>query len=138
MNDEASPQRGQITVERHGVVLIVSFRGEHDVATADLVRDLLDEAGREVDIIVVDLTAVTFMDSTIVGVLFTAYQADSPPKIRFVAAPHTQPRDMLTMTGLDPVLPLYDRLEDALGDQEVGEPGNGAGRDDGAGDQDEG
>ncbi len=118
-NDEASPQRGQITVERYGAVWIVSFRGEHDLATADLARDLLDEARPEAGIIVVDLTAVTFMDSTIVRVLVTVHQADTPPKIRFIVAPHTQPRDMLTMTGLDPVLPLYDTLDDALGDQEL-------------------
>jgi len=110
-----SPPRGQITIKRYSAVRIVSFRGEHDLATADLVRELLDETREDAETIVVDLTAVTFIDSTIVGVLVNAYQADTPPKIRIVVARHTQPRDMLTMTGLTTVLPLYDRLEEAVG-----------------------
>ena len=114
MDDAASPPRGRITVERHDAVTIVSFRGEHDLATADLAGELLDEARSRAGVIVVDLTAVTFMDSSIVRVLYTAYQADTPPKIRFVVAPHTQPRDMLTTTALNDVLPIYNRLEDAL------------------------
>jgi anti-sigma B factor antagonist len=114
-NDDASPPRGQITIERHNsVVWIVSFRGEHDVSTANLAREFLDEARLQAGVVVVDLIAVTFVDSTIVGVLFNAYEADTPSKIRFVVAAHTQPRDMLTMTGLNAVVPLYDRLEDAL------------------------
>ena len=68
----------------------------------------------QADVVVVDLTAVTFVDSTIVRILFEAYQADTPTKIRFVVAAHTQPRDMLTMTGLNAVLPMHDRLKDAL------------------------
>ncbi|HEX3329530.1 MAG TPA: STAS domain-containing protein [Gaiellales bacterium] len=114
-DDSTSPPRGQITTERHGAMRIVSFRGEHDLATADLARELLDETREHAETIVVDLTAVTFIDSTIVGVLVNAYQADTPSKIRIVVARHTQPRDMLTMTGLNTVLPLYDRLEEAVG-----------------------
>jgi anti-sigma B factor antagonist len=113
-NDDASPPRGQITMERHGALWIATFRGEHDLSTADLARELLDEARLQADVVVVDLIAVTFVDSTIVGVFFKAYEADTPSKIRFVVAAHTQPRDMLTMTGLNAVLPMYDRLEDAL------------------------
>ena len=114
-DDSTSPARGQITIERYSAVRIVSFRGEHDLATADLVRELLDETREDAETIVVDLTAVTFIDSTIVGVLVNAYRADTPSKIRIVVARHTQPRDMLTMTGLTTVLPLYDRLEEAVG-----------------------
>ena len=112
--DDASPPRGRITIQHHDAVRIVSFRGEHDLATTDLASDLLNEARPHTGIIVVDLTAVTFMDSSIVRVLYTAYQADTPPKIRFVVARHTQPRDILTTTALDNVLPIYDCLEDAL------------------------
>ena len=113
-DDDASPPRGQITIERNGAVWIVSFRGEHDLATADLAREFLDEARLHAEAIVVDLTAVTFIDSTVVGVLVSAYQADWPLRIRVLVARHTQPCDMLTMTGLNTVLPVYDRLEEAL------------------------
>lgn len=77
-------------------------------------RASLDQARLQADVVVVDLTAVTFVDSTIVGVLFEGYEADTPSKIQFVVAAHTQPRDMLTMTGLNAMLPMYHRLEDAL------------------------
>jgi anti-sigma B factor antagonist len=114
MNDDASPPPGPITIERHGAMWIVSFRGEHDVSSAMFAHELLDDARLQTDVIVVDLTAVTFLDSTIMRVLFQAYSADTPPRIRFVVAPHTQPRDVFTATQLGPVLPIYDRLEDAL------------------------
>ena len=43
--------------------------------------------------------------------LFNAHQADTPPKVRFVAARGSQPEKLLATTRLETV---YDRLEDAL------------------------
>ena len=111
MSDDASPPHGQITIERHGDVRILLFRGEHDVSTAKLARDLLDDARRDADVVIVDLTATLLIDSTIVSMLFNAHQADTPPKVRFVAARGSQPEKLLATTRLETV---YDRLEDAL------------------------
>ena len=114
MFDEASTPSGQITVERHGGVRIVSFRGEHDLGSAELARDLLDDARRHGDVVIVDLTGTLLIDSTIVRTLFNVHQADSPPKVRFVVARGSQPQKVMTTTRFDTGLPLYDRLEDAL------------------------
>jgi anti-anti-sigma factor len=115
MLDNAFTPSGQITVEQHGDVRVVSFRGEHDLGSADLARDLLDDARQHGDVVIVDLTATLLIDSTIVSVLFSAHQADSPPKVRFVVARGSQPEKVLTTTRLDTVMPVYERLEDALG-----------------------
>jgi anti-anti-sigma factor len=117
MVGDASTSSGQITVERHGGVRVVSFRGEHDLSTARLARDRLDDARRHGDVVIVDLTATLVIDSTVVRVLFNAYQADMPSKLRFVVAPGSQPEKVLRTTRLETVLPVYDRFEDALAER---------------------
>jgi anti-anti-sigma factor len=125
MLDNAFTPSGQITVEQQGDVRVVSFRGEHDLGSADLARELLEDARRHGDVVIVDLTATLLIDSTIVSVLFDTWQADSRSKLRFVVAPGSQPYTVFATTRLDTVLPVHDRFEDALADQAKASHGSG-------------
>jgi anti-anti-sigma factor len=51
---------------------VVSLRGEHDLATADEVARAIQAIDGNV---LVDLSGCTFIDSTVIGVLFAANQA---------------------------------------------------------------
>ena len=117
---DATPSLGRVTIEQYDDARIVSLRGEHDLASADLVRELVGEARRAGGLIFVDLTAATFIDSTIAVSLFEAYLADTPPRVRFVIPPGTTPRIVFDRIGVVTGLPLYDSLEDALGDPQPG------------------
>ena len=119
MND-AAPSSGRVTIEQYDDARIVSLRGEHDLSSADLVRDLVAVAREAGGLTFVDLTAATFIDSTIAVLLFEAYLADMPPRVRFVIPPGTTPRVVFDRIGVATGLPLYDSLEDALGDRPAG------------------
>jgi len=59
---------------RHGSTVVLTATGEIDVATGPQVRALLADhlAAEDVEAVVVDLSAVTFMGSTAVAVLVDA------------------------------------------------------------------
>jgi hypothetical protein len=118
MSDDATPQSpGTVTMERYENARVMSLRGEHDVSSAAVVRDLLAEARARGGLILVDLTAATFIDSTIAVSLFEGYLADRPPRVRFVVPAETQPRLVFDRIGAATGLPIYDSLRNALADQ---------------------
>src|SRR5205809_761910 len=55
-----------------GDVIVVVVEGEHDIYTAPTLRERLDEALSHGGGIVVDLTAATFVDSSVLGALLDA------------------------------------------------------------------
>lgn len=112
--DDPLPQQGRVASRRYGGTRIVALWGEHDLATVDLVRESLRDAAVGDGVIVVDLLGAVFLDSTVAGALLEAYRRDSPPRMRFVVASGTSPRELFTMLGFDGYVPIFERLEDAL------------------------
>ena len=49
---------------------VVVFSGEHDLASAPEVRELLDSLLQQDDLIVADFSSAQFVDSSILGVVF--------------------------------------------------------------------
>lgn len=97
-------------------VPVVAVRGEIDVATAPRLRDQLvrpDVAGARK--VVVDLTGVSFVDSTALGVLVGAYRRlrESGGELRLVV---TEPRilKVFEITDLVRVFPITDSVEEAV------------------------
>jgi anti-anti-sigma factor len=94
---------------------VVQVRGEIDLSNA---RDLLDEIGDAVrsgaTIITVDLSAVTFLDSSGIAMLFQLRQriAYSRQELRLVVPPGSPIRRVLELTGVPQVIPVQDALED--------------------------
>ncbi len=102
------------TDERDGVV-IVNVAGEIDAHTAPAVREAVHGAIGSKVRLVVDLTDVTFLDSTGLGVLVTALKRvrELDGSLDLVI---TSPRvlKVFTLTGLDVVIPIHETLDAAL------------------------
>lgn len=94
---------------------VVRADGELDVSTAPQLRQTittaLDEGG---DRVIVDLTAVTFLDSTTLGVLIGAHNRvrESGGALGLVC-PDDKVRRVFRITGLDKVFALHDTVPDA-------------------------
>jgi hypothetical protein len=65
----------QVTLEQLTEdVWVVSLLGEHDISMVDALRDRLAEAFTHDPRLIIDLTEATFVDSTVLGVLFAQRQ----------------------------------------------------------------
>lgn len=107
------------TSDRDGRV-VVAVAGEIDAHTAPEVRAALDEAlaaSAGETRIVADLTGVTFMDSTGLGVFVTTLKhvREKEGSLDVVV---TSPRvlKVFTITGLDVLIPVHETLDGALAD----------------------
>jgi stage II sporulation protein AA (anti-sigma F factor antagonist) len=86
----------------------VAVAGEVDPATAPRLEAALDAAvatGRQV---VVDLSEVSFMDSSGLRVLLAACQPADDPRDIVLANPSPTVKRLLEITGLDAQLPIED------------------------------
>jgi anti-anti-sigma factor len=106
----------QIDTRRQGErVTVFAPRGRLDLSTSaafrDRMRDVVTSGGA---LVVVDLSGVTFVDSSglgaIIGGLRLARQAGGELRI---ACPTEQVRMVLNITSLDRVLRPYESLEEA-------------------------
>jgi anti-sigma B factor antagonist len=97
---------------------VVSPRGEVDAHTAPrLALRLLGLAEEGKRRIVVDLSHVTFMDSTGIGVLLNALRQLSQRHGRLaLVCPNDRVLRPFQVTGLVGYLPIFRSREDALGD----------------------
>jgi anti-sigma B factor antagonist len=103
--------------ERNGAV-VVKLAGELDLYNAHAVRDeLLAVAGRSPDRLVVDLSDVTFIDSTGLGVLIEARTRLPNRRGFLLAAPGVETRRALEISGLDRHFTVHDSLDAALAAQ---------------------
>ncbi len=101
-----------------GDVVVVVVEGEHDIYTAPTLRERLDEALGRGGGVVVDLTAATFVDSSILGALLDARRRAQEQARGFVVSvgAEVEPgvQRILDITGLVPVLPVIDGREAAI------------------------
>jgi anti-sigma B factor antagonist len=106
LSDEAIDER------RH----VISPEGEVDALTAPrLGRRLLGLADEGKTGVVVDLSAVTFMDSTGLGVLLNALRALGPRRGRLaLVCPNERVLRPFQVTGLASLMPIFPTLEAAL------------------------
>jgi len=112
-----------ITRADHGDRTVVHLGGEIDVYTAPFVREKLDEqihAGRA-DLIV-DLSEVTFLDSTGLGVLVgrLKFARTRGGSLKLVGTSERVLR-VFAITGLDKVFDIHPDLESALAAPDQGE-----------------
>jgi anti-anti-sigma factor len=96
---------------------VVSVAGEVDLETASELGDHALDALREVSPhVVVDLSGVTFMDSTGLKVLLTIQRRAQLAGGSFAVAGATRSvRKVLTLTGLDQTFALHDTVDEAIG-----------------------
>lgn len=106
----------EIDETRSGEVPVVTVKGEIDVATAPALRErLVAHDADPAPVVVVDLTDVTFIDSTALGVLVGAYRrlGDAGSVLRLVV---TEARilKVLEITDLMSVFPVFDSVAAAV------------------------
>ncbi len=106
----------RVSVEKHPGATVVTVVGEVDVSSAPELRARLlelDERQR----IVVDLSEVTFLDSTGLGVLVGALKRTEATRgegeLRLVVN-RPQLTKVLEVTGLAPLFAIYPVLSEAL------------------------
>jgi anti-sigma B factor antagonist len=105
-------------VERSVRCGVLAVAGEIDVATYPALRSALDDLHREgLARIVVDLSAVTYCDSTGIGVLamFAKRLLDAGGRLQ-VAGARPAVAEILGIAGLTAVVPSFPTVELALAD----------------------
>ena len=102
-------------VDRNGSAVVVRLAGELDLYNAHTVRDALLECCNEgPERLVVDLSGVSFIDSTALGVLIEARTQLPNRRAFLLAAPGRETRRALEVSGLDRHLTVFETLDEAL------------------------
>ncbi|MEU1385665.1 MULTISPECIES: STAS domain-containing protein [unclassified Nonomuraea] len=115
----------ETTHSRHGDIVVVALTGEVDVDNVARVRRCLDEAvAAHGTRLVVDLTGLTFIDTTGLGVLVRQLAAlrDRDGTMALVAS-DGQVLRRLRRTNLAALFPIHDTLPQALAQPEAGARG---------------
>ena len=101
-------------IERDNGATVVSLAGELDLYNAQTVREALleccDESPKR---LIVDLSAVKFIDSTALGVLIEARTRMSNRRAFMLASPGLETRRALEISGLDRHFSVFDSVGDA-------------------------
>lgn len=104
-----------IGVSENGDALVVQLAGELDLYNTPVVREALREAaGRQPKRLVVDLSEVTFIDSTALGA-FVEARSQLGAGAFALAAPGLEARRALEVSGLDRHFAVHESVESALG-----------------------
>lgn len=123
MTDQATGHWGAGRIETSELdssVELVGLIGEHDLSTAQDLRRAFETARRNGRAIVVDLSNVTFVDSSIVAVLVEYGKQDggdqAPAFVLWVPPSlDASVRRVLELTGLPDYIPSADTLDSAVG-----------------------
>jgi anti-anti-sigma factor len=107
----------RVSVSGGDAYTVVALAGESDVYTYDQLRGALEaEATKGVPLLIVDLSALEFMDSTGVQVLLDirVMMNDRGGKLALAGPQNTVAR-VLNLVGADQLIPVYPSVEEAVG-----------------------
>ncbi|MFJ8148852.1 STAS domain-containing protein [Streptomyces sp. NPDC096094] len=115
-HDSRGGARLSIDRARADGIRILTVHGEIDHTSADQLHEALAADGGEAPPrTVLDLRAVTFMDSSGINILIVAHQtAESGQGWLRLAGPTESVRRVLQLVGLDTVIPCYPTVSQAL------------------------
>jgi anti-sigma B factor antagonist len=105
-----------VTSDRVGQWRVVSVNGEIDVHTGPALRDhLLSVFAQGEDTVIVDLSQVSFLDSSGLGVLVTAYKrAQTTCGELRIASCRPPVATIFQITALDRAFRIYPTVQEAL------------------------
>ena len=104
-----------VTVSERDASIVVAIDGELDMATAAALRKpILDAIAAGHRHIVVDLTQVTFIDSTGLSVIIGAHKRLQPAGAIAVATESKMVRRVFDLTGLTEILPMTTSVAEAI------------------------
>ena len=94
---------------------VVAFTGEVDLESSPVAREILLKCLESTSKVIVDLSEVTYIDSSGVASLVEALQAAKKNGSQFALAAVSEPtRRVLELARLDKVFTLYDSVDEAL------------------------
>jgi anti-sigma B factor antagonist len=96
---------------------LLTLEGEHDMSTADDLREKLRAVFRTGTALVIDLSAATFVDSSTLAVLMEADRyADDHVGDQFgiVVRPNSAVERLFALTGVRRVFRIFDNVDDAF------------------------
>ena len=101
-----------VTTADHGGWRILAVDGELDLSTSGEFRDALSELVDDTPNVAVDLRAVSFMDSTALGVIVAAMKRtrERGGDLALIG-PAGSPRKVLAITALDQIMRIVDEPE---------------------------
>jgi anti-sigma B factor antagonist len=100
---------------QHGVQ-VIALRGEFDLASIDELEAAADAAAGALMPVVVDLTAASFIDSSVIAFLVATHDRVAAAGLRFVVAidPDSEPARVLQLGLLGTVLPVVNGVAGAI------------------------
>lgn len=103
--------------DEQGCAVVVAS-GEIDLYTSPELREALADAAQSSDRVILDLTDVTFLDSTGMGVMVGAMHHGNGRRAGSLClvGPAAMVRRVLEITHLNDLFPIYGSLEEALKD----------------------
>jgi anti-anti-sigma regulatory factor len=105
--DESPNMRREVRVEtEERGIRVVRLVGQHDLSSADQVYPALSIGDQSV---IIDLTETTFLDSTVLGLIFdfATRHTEAPTRVAVVAVPGSVPDRVITVSG-------WGRFHDAV------------------------
>ncbi len=105
-----------VTEPRSAQQVVVRVDGRVDAETCHLLRQhLLDLATQQISRVTLDLSAVTFLDSSGLSVLVAGLKALRQAGGGLnLAATRSQARTALRLTLLDTILPIFDTVDEGV------------------------
>src|SRR6478735_8306643 len=110
----------QVTLEQLTAdIWVVSLIGEHDISMVDELRERLAEAFTNDSRLIIDLAEATFVDSTVLGVLFAvvnqATSASAGETLALVVVPGSTVERTIALAGFTPpIVATYPSRDEVL------------------------
>ena len=105
----------RFSMQTHGASVVVSVQGELDITSSQRFDDRLAEAAAASDQVILDMSAVDFMDTTALAVIVTHWRRQAEEGgVFLLAGARYRYTKALWITGLADRLPMYDTVDDAL------------------------
>jgi anti-anti-sigma factor len=115
------------STEPHGTSVVVSVRGELDITSSQRFDDCLAEAAVGRDRVILDMSAVDFMDTSALAVIVGRWRRQVAAGGMFLlAGARYRQAKALWITGLADRLPMYDTVDEALAAAQTARPEPGA------------
>jgi len=103
----------EIFTTRDDEAAVLWLRGDIDLRVRDQVASAAVDLLAEEKVVIADLSGVTFLDSSALGVLVQAYRTAREQDTRLLVVASEPVRKLLRLTGLDTVLDTYETLSAA-------------------------
>jgi len=103
-----------LSSEQRGPYTVVKVAGNLDLVTRDQFDQFMTKVRRANKQVIVDMSAVTFMDTGCLAVIMGHYKRLSASGGLILAGAQYRPAKALWITGLAYRLPLYDSVDEAI------------------------